>query len=75
MREFDRIERILDQIKMEWEKHQDLRLFQLLYKLQFDYANSNNGRGKIEGKEGKIGFDNFYWEDDELEEFLKEWKL
>lgn len=76
MRELERIDRILAQIKTEWENHQDVRFFQFLYKLQHDFANHNNGRGKIEGKEeGQVGYDNYYLEDDELEDFLKEWKF
>jgi hypothetical protein len=71
MRELERIDRILEQVKTEWIKNQDNRFFQLLYKLQFDYANENNGRGKVDNGNGQVGYDNFYLEDADLEEFLK----
>ncbi|MFT6502563.1 MAG: hypothetical protein ACJASQ_002690 [Crocinitomicaceae bacterium] len=75
MREAERIDRILSQLKKEWEKHQDVRLFQLLFKLQYDYANNNEGQGKVDGENGQVSFDNYSLEDDELEEFLKDWKF
>ena len=45
MREVERIDRILSLLKKEWEKHQGVSLVQLLFKLQYDYANSNEGQG------------------------------
>ena len=76
MRERERIDRILTQLNAEWEKHQDVRFFQLLFKLQYDYANQHNGSGRVEDeKTGGLGFDNYYLEDDELEKFLKDWRF
>lgn len=76
MRERERIDRILGQLKSEWEKHPDARFFQLLFKLQYDYANQNNGAGRVEDeKMGGLGFDNYDLEDDKLEKFLADWRF
>ena len=76
MRERERIDRILTQLKTEWEKHPDARFFQLLFKLQYDYANQHNGTGRVDAEnEGRVGFDNYDLEDDELEKFLKDWRF
>ena len=76
MRDPKRIPEILDLLKQLWEKDQDLRFFQMIYTLQYEYSNQNNNIGKIEIKEelgySSVGFDFFSVEDEQLIKLLKE---
>lgn len=75
MRDFKRINEILDLIKSIWVKDPDLRFFQLIFNIQSKYSNDNNNFGKIElsEKDGltKIGYDFFNLEDDEILKYLE----
>ena len=75
MRDPARIDEILGSIGKIWKLHPDFRFFQLLYILQNEYSEANNGLGKVEsiGKDGfkKIGFDLFNVEDQLFQEYLE----
>jgi len=75
MRDPARIPEILNLINQYWLKHPDLRFNQLIYNLQYDFSEVNNGAGKIierasDGFE-RVGFDLFNLEDDNFLDFLK----
>lgn len=63
MRDPERIERMLTEIRRIWKLHPDMRLGQLMYNLYATYA----GRKAMPNC-----FDYFYVEDDGFYKFLKE---
>ncbi|MCA1021537.1 hypothetical protein [Halobacillus litoralis] len=83
MREPGRIDRILNKIKILWERSPDLRFNQLIDNLSWEYSNNNNGSfkdygySKFENDKGDIVFHRdvvsislFHLEDDKFEKFL-----
>lgn len=79
MRDPNRINRIMLLIHQVWQKQPDMRFFQLLSWIEFEYSKSNNdfGRRELIYRE-QSGFetnypviDLFYLEDDQIENFLQ----
>lgn len=86
MREFERIERIMELFKKIWQRYPDLRFNQLVDSLQWEYINTIDGsrvstyskveevakgnRKIIQMEEFKQP-DLFYLEDEQFEEFLR----
>ena len=75
MRPPERIDEILELIEKIWKKNPDMRFMQLLYILQMECAESQDGRGKVIETEQdgfqKVGFDLFHLEDDLLKKVLE----
>ncbi len=75
MRDPERIPEILGLINEFWLKYPDLRFNQLIYNLQWDYSQENNGVGHVIEKASdgfeRTGFDLFNLEDDDFIKFLK----
>lgn len=48
----------------------------MLNRLLPQRALTDNGTRRVDAEnEGRVGFDNYYLEDDELEKFLKDWRF
>ncbi|WP_363550101.1 hypothetical protein [Caldifermentibacillus hisashii] len=80
MRDPKRIPRILTLLFKIWEQQQDLRFNQLVQNLQALYSQQNNNYGKRDfyEKDGEISYQNyyidlFYLEDDQWEQFLRDY--
>lgn len=75
MRAPERIDDILELIGGIWKKNPDMRFMQLLYILQMDCAESQNGWGKVieKDKDGseRVGFDLFHFEDGAFQQILE----
>ena len=75
MRPPERIDEILELIEKIWRKNQDMRFMQLMYILQMECAESQDGYGKIvqKDKDGseRVGYDLFHFEDDRFKSFLE----
>ena len=75
MRPPERIDEILELIGGIWKKNPDMRFMQLLYILQMECAESQNGRGKVteKDKDGseRVGFDLFNFEDKPFQRILE----
>jgi hypothetical protein len=75
MRDPERIEKLLSLIEELWLRDPDLRFNQLIYNLQHDYSQKNNGSGQIKEIEAdgftRIGFDLFSIEDNKFMEYLE----
>lgn len=75
MRDPERIDEILELIGRIWKNHPDLRFQQLMYILQSEYSEMNNGMGKVESEEvdgfKKTGYDLFNLEDDKFLQYLQ----
>ncbi len=75
----ERVKAILNLLQEIWESNPDMRFFQLIDLLKYEYSSENNGFGKREGFEidskghkMPISYlDLFYLEDKEFEEFLR----
>lgn len=86
MREPARIDRIMTLIHQIWEKHPDLRLFQLMENLSWEYSKRHKDKykeysySKWEDEHGTIVFKKdmaevnlFHVEDESMEKFLLEY--
>ena len=80
MRDPKRIPRILTLLFKIWEQQPDLRFNQLVQNLQALYSQQNNNFGKrnFDEKDGEITYQNyyidlFYLEDDQWEQFLRDY--
>lgn len=80
VRDPKRIPRILTLLFKIWEQQQDLRFNQLVQNLQALYSQQNNNYGKRDfyEKDGEISYQNyyidlFYLEDDQWEQFLRDY--
>lgn len=85
MRETHRIKRILDLLYKIWTKQPDTRFMQLVSNLSWEYSRVNNDAYKeysytkwedekgIIFKKDSVTVDCFYLEDDEFENFLKDY--
>lgn len=75
MRDPERIQELLGLVKQIWLKDPDLRFNQLLYILQRDYSDKNNGVGEVKEIKAddftRIGFDFFNVEDDVFIGYLR----
>jgi uncharacterized protein YihD (DUF1040 family) len=75
MRDPERINELLSLVKSIWEKEPDLRFNQLIYNLQYDYSQKNNGVGQVKEVETdgfvRTGFDFFNLEDNQFIEYLR----
>lgn len=75
MRPPERIDQILEIIGVIWKKNPDMRFMQLLYILQMECAESQNGWGKVTEKDDdgseRIGFDLFTFEDSAFQKLLE----
>ena len=86
MREFERIERIMELLKTYWQRYPELRFNQLIDGLQWEYVNKIdnsrvstyskveelvNGNRKIIQMEEFKQPDLFYLEDEQFENFLR----
>ena len=75
MRPPERIDEILELIGGIWKKNPDMRFMQLLYILQMECAESQDGWGKVieRDKDGseRVGFDLFNFEDKALQKLLE----
>ena len=75
MRPPERIDEILEHIGQIWKKSPDLRFMQLLYILQSDCSELQDGRGKVVEKQEdgfeRVGYDLFHFEDKAFLKFLK----
>ncbi len=76
MRDPERIDDVLDLIDQIWRRYPDLRFQQLMFNLQSEYSQQNDGVGRVERveKDGftKVGYDLFNLEDDVFTQFLRE---
>ena len=75
MRPPERIDEILALLGQIWKKSPDMRFMQLLYILQMECAESQDGWGKVtetdsEGSE-RVGFDLFHFEDRAFQRLLE----
>jgi len=77
MRPIERIDEISDLVNKIWHKLPDMRYMQLIYILQMEYSEKNEGRGKINLVESdgftKTGYDLFNAEDTNIQAFLKQY--
>ena len=77
MRPPERIDEILETIERIWKKNPDMRFMQLLYILQMECAESQNGWGKVteRDKDGseRVGFDLFHFEDKTFQKLLEKY--
>jgi len=75
MRDPERIEEMIRLIKELWLRGPDLRFNQLLYNLQYEFSQLNDGAGQIKEIEAdgftRTGFDLFNIEDNKFMEFLE----
>lgn len=78
-RDPDKIKRILHLLHVIWKSNPDMRLFQLIDSLQHEYSSENNDFGmrkgiEIDSKADRLMsyIDLYYLEDEELEEFLRD---
>lgn len=75
MRPPERIDEILELIRQIWKKNPDMRFMQLLYILQMECAESQNGWGKVIEKEEdgsqRVGYDLFGFEDVAFQKLLE----
>jgi uncharacterized protein YihD (DUF1040 family) len=76
MRDPERIKELLGLLEVIWQRSPDLRFNQLLYNLQSDFSQQNNGAGQVKevADDGftKTGFDFFYLKDSDFIEFLSD---
>ena len=76
MRDPERIDDVLDLIDQIWRRYPDLRFQQLMFNLQSEYSQQNDGVGRVERVEEdgftKVGYDLFNLEDDVFTQFLRE---
>ncbi len=74
MRDPERIPELLELVKQIWLRDPDLRFNQLIYNLQYDYSQKNDGLGQVKEVEGdgftRVGFDLFNLEDSSFIEYL-----
>ena len=75
MRDPARIQELFNLLNQLWLVDPDLRFNQLIYILQSEFSQKNNGDGEIKeiAKDGyeKIGYDLFHLEDDKFIDYLK----
>lgn len=75
MRPPERIDEILKLIGEIWKNNPGMRFMQLMYILQMECAESQDGWGKViqkyeDGSE-RVGFDLFHFEDGSFQKFLE----
>ena len=75
MRDPARIQELFNLLNQLWLVDPDLRFNQLIYILQSEFSQKNNGDGEIKeiAKDGheRIGYDLFHLEDDKFIDYLK----
>jgi len=75
MRPPERIYEILKLIGEIWRRNPDMRFMQIIYILQMECAESQNGWGKVITKDGdgseRVGFDLFNFEDSAFQKLLE----
>ena len=76
VKDLERIDEILELLRIMWKTQPELRFGQLIFTLQHEYSQANNEVGKVEiietGCFNKIGFDFYYIEDRPFREFLEQ---